>query len=114
MECGPDFALESISFEPSTVESTCETLSDRVLRVCDEWLPCESKSMRWKVARLRTLKQLLTAPRHQSQACGTVMEKPEADLQGQSWSDAASLRTTTLARLGCFKESGHDCRSSLS
>lgn len=32
--------------EQSAVEGTCETLWDRVLRMCDEWLPCEPKSVR--------------------------------------------------------------------
>ena len=43
-------SIANDSFEPSTVESTCETLLDRVLKVCDEWLPCEPRSMRWKAA----------------------------------------------------------------
>ena len=32
--------------EQSAVEGTCETLWDRVIRMCDTWLPCESKSVR--------------------------------------------------------------------
>ena len=32
--------------EQSAVEGTCETLWDRVLRMCDEWLPYEPKSVR--------------------------------------------------------------------
>ena len=39
----------------SDVESTCETLWDRVLRVCDKWLPCEPRSMRWKAAYSETI-----------------------------------------------------------
>lgn len=34
----------------STVESTCETLWDLVLRICDEWFACEPGSMQWKAA----------------------------------------------------------------
>ena len=34
----------------SDVESTCETLWDRVLRICDKWFPCEPRSMQWKAA----------------------------------------------------------------
>ena len=32
--------------EQSAVEGTCDTLWDRVLRMCDEWLPREPKSAR--------------------------------------------------------------------
>ena len=55
-------SIANDSFKPSTVESTCETLWERVLRVCDEWLPCEPRSMQWKAAYSETLKQYLTAP----------------------------------------------------
>jgi hypothetical protein len=48
-------SIANDSFEPSTVESTCETLWDRVLRVCDEWLPCESRRMQWKAAYSETI-----------------------------------------------------------
>ena len=37
-------SIANNSFEP--LESTCETLSDRVLRMCDEWFPYEPK--RWR------------------------------------------------------------------
>ena len=32
--------------EQSGVEGTCETLWDRVLRMCDEYFACEPKSVR--------------------------------------------------------------------
>jgi hypothetical protein len=44
---------------PSTVENSCETLWDRVLRMCDNWFPREPEV---RDARPRTLNQSLTMP----------------------------------------------------
>jgi hypothetical protein len=35
---------------PSALENTCETLWDRVLRMCDEWFPRDARKMQWKSA----------------------------------------------------------------